>query len=171
MQKHLLVADWVVSNQSYQLVSGARSQPKSLKGGCPNGSCQHQCPPDGTDSPNVCNQHLCPQGGIPVTSHLSRRPSKNSMWVWPRFLSIDLLLPWVLEHVWLCVCPLRVESLLTTPLWLSYLQALLVHKAWCSGACFPIAGPGELDVGFGPLTPWGKPCNDKHPPVHGFPTR
>lgn len=28
-------------------------------------------------------------------------------------------------------------------------QALLVRKAWRSAACFPTAGPGELDVGFG----------------------
>ena len=66
-----------------------------------------------------------------------------------------LLLPWVLEHVKLCVHPLRVESLLPPTLWVS--AGLQSQTFW--GVVFPVQDPqdDELDVGLRFLTPCEEP--------------
>ena len=62
-------------------------------------------------------------------------------------------MPWVPECVGFCVCPLRVESLFPTALWLWESKPCWLLKSNALGAYLPGAGPlvGEF------LDPWGEP--------------
>ena len=64
-----------------------------------------------------------------------------------------------LGRVRFCMCPLRVESLFPTALWLSCTQAPLPSSPDAWGLVFLVLEPqaGEPNVGLRPLVPWGEP--------------
>ena len=61
---------------------------------------------------SVCVPRVSPSCLLPLWETLQDQQ------VGPRQASFKLLLlPWVLERVWFCECPLRVESVFPTVLW------------------------------------------------------
>lgn len=88
------------------------------------------------------------------------RLSKTSRWVWPRLLlnyasSLD---PRIYVR-YLCVCPLRVNSLFAITVLVSQNNPYWPSKPDVPRDQLPVQNPWAIDhsVGFGPIAPWGEP--------------
>ena len=70
-----------------------------------------------------------------------------------------LLFPWVLECVWFCVHPLRVESRFPQPSGTHKSKSRWPSKPMFWGLIVLVQDlqAGETDMGLRPLTPWGEP--------------
>lgn len=92
-------------------------------------------------------------GGSPGPSGVSDPGSYGALY--------SLLFPYVLVHMRVCVCPLRVEFLFSSVLWSSCSHSLLAFKATVLGSLLPMPDPkAEAPVlGLRILTPLGEFCD------------
>ena len=104
---------------SFQITTSAQLAPSTnkLERGFQNGSCHHQCP-HGQASPSASCQCLCPPGELQMPS-ASPGGSLRSEGGFSQGSFKLLPLSCILDHVRFCVSPLRVESLVSSVLWVS----------------------------------------------------
>ena len=124
-----------------------------LKGRLQNGTCQHM-----------------PSGGVPVSWREAFQYQQVGLTQSPFKLRP---LHWDSELVRGCTCPLRLESLFPTVLWLSHMQAPLAFKARCSGVLSSQCKAPGLGIpmrGSEPLLLGENLCNCDYPSMCGSPT-
>lgn len=137
---------------------GLGPRASKLERGSHNGPCQHQCPHRRMNSKNGYCQCLCPWGKLqlPFASWEAVYDQQVSLTQPPIQL---LLLPWIQEHVRLCVHPVRVKSLFPIPLGSPESKSHRPSKPNDLGTQLPRQDPqpGKSDMGLRPLAPWGEP--------------